>query len=171
MPPQDIYFSETQRFNQWWIALILIGINGIFLFGVYWQVVAGHTFGDNPMSDTGILISSGVLLLLTAGFYAMRMDTVVDRDGIAVRFIPFHQRYKRLAWSDLAKAEIRTYNAFGEFGGWGLRLGGRKAGNAYCVRGNQGLQLEFKNGKRLLIGTQKPALLHTAVHKAQEQNT
>lgn len=166
MPHQDIYFSETQRFNQWWIALILIGVNSIFLFGVYWQVVAGHTFGDNPMSDTGILISTGILLLLTAGFYAMRMDTVVDRDGIAVRFVPFHMQYKRLAWSDLAKAEVRTYNAFGEYGGWGLRLGGRNAGNAYCVRGNKGLQLTLANGKKLLIGTQQPEAVEAAVRKA-----
>lgn len=44
------------------------------------------------------------------------------------------------------------------FSPWWLWLGnpmGRKR-NGYNIKGNKGLQLKFKNGKVLLVGTQKP---------------
>ncbi|MDQ1088364.1 hypothetical protein [Siphonobacter sp. SORGH_AS_1065] len=43
-----------------------------------------------------------------------------------------------------------------EYGGWGLRLGLFGKGIAFNVSGNKGLQLEFIDHKKLLIGTNKP---------------
>jgi hypothetical protein len=42
-----------------------------------------------------------------------------------------------------------------EYGGWGIRKTFSGKGTAYNVKGKNGLQLVFKNGDRLLIGTQK----------------
>ena len=45
-----------------------------------------------------------------------------------------------------------------EYGGWGLRGGfflNKGKGTAYNVSGNIGIQLEFVNGKKILIGTHK----------------
>ena len=45
-----------------------------------------------------------------------------------------------------------------EYGGWGLKGGllwKKSKGIAINVSGNIGIQLELKNGKKLLIGTQK----------------
>ncbi|MEO0075774.1 MAG: hypothetical protein ABIK31_06695 [candidate division WOR-3 bacterium] len=42
-----------------------------------------------------------------------------------------------------------------EYGGWGLRLGLFGKGTAFSVSGNKGLQLEFTDNKKLLIGTNK----------------
>ena len=39
-----------------------------------------------------------------------------------------------------------------QYGGWGIR--GFKSNRAYNVSGKIGLQLEFKNGDKLLVGTQ-----------------
>jgi len=50
----------------------------------------------------------------------------------------------------LDKVYLRKYSPIGEYGGWGFRYG------AYNIKGSQGLQLKFKNGKMLLIGTQRP---------------
>jgi hypothetical protein len=41
-----------------------------------------------------------------------------------------------------------------EYGGWGIK--GTKHDRAFNISGKQGIQLEFKDGNRLLIGTQKP---------------
>lgn len=54
-----ILYSERQRFKQWWLWLILLGVNGLFLFGVFKQVIGGQPFGDKPMSDAGLLIATG----------------------------------------------------------------------------------------------------------------
>lgn len=151
-----VVFEERQRFMQWWLWILLLGINGIFLYGVFEQVIGGKQFGDNPMSNVGLLIVFGLTLLLTLFFAILRLDTIVDRDGIYVRFYPFHLRFKQYRWDTLTQSFIRKYSPIGEYGGWGVRIGSHKKGRAYNVSGNMGLQLEFTDHKKLLIGTLKP---------------
>ena len=134
-----ILFSEIQRFKQWWLWIILIGVNGLFLYGVISQVFGGQQFGNKPMNDTGLIITTCVTLLLTLLFVNFRLDTLIKKDGIYVRFFPFHLKYKYFAWDKLTKSYVRQYSAITEYGGWGLRFGLFGKGNAYNVSGNQGL--------------------------------
>ena len=152
----EILFSERQKFKQWWLWLILIGINGLFLFGVFTQVIGGHPFGDNAMSDTTLLIVTGLTLLLSVIFLSIRLDTLIKHDGIYVRFFPFHLKFKYYSWDSLTKSYVRQYSAISEYGGWGLRLGLFGKGTAYNISGDKGLDLEFKSNKKLLIGTNQP---------------
>lgn len=163
----SILFKEKQRFRQWWIFLILIGVDGLFLFGVFTQVMGGQPFGDKPMSDTGLLTITGFLLLLTLLFISFRLDTIIREDGIYVRFFPFHLKFKYFPWENLAKTYVRSYSPIAEYGGWGLRLGIFGKGRAYNVSGSKGLQLEFSDGKRLLIGTRKPDELKKALDRIE----
>ena len=48
--------KETQKFSQWWLWLILIGIGILPILGIYKQLIIGEKFGDKPMSDLGIII-------------------------------------------------------------------------------------------------------------------
>lgn len=48
---------------------------------------------------------------------------------------------------------VREYKPILEYGGYGIRYS--FSGKAYNVRGKMGLQLKFKDGGKLLIGTQK----------------
>ncbi|MCY0977835.1 hypothetical protein PGH12_15830 [Chryseobacterium wangxinyae] len=77
--------------------------------------------------------------------------------GIQVRFFPFHLQYRYFPWKKIKKVSIRSYSPITEYSGWGLRIGMFGRGKAYNISGNIGLQLVFKDGKRLLIGTQKSA--------------
>jgi hypothetical protein len=151
----EILFTERQRFKQWWLWLILLGVNGLFLFGVFKQVLGGQQFGSKPMSDTGLLIATGLTILLTLLFVNFRLETHIKKDGIYVRFFPFHISFKHYTWDTLTKSYVRQYSAITEYGGWGLRFGLFGKGTAYNVSGDKGLQLEFKTNKRLLIGTNK----------------
>ncbi len=60
-----------------------------------------------------------------------------------------------MKWEDISKAYIREYKPVAEYGGWGVRGFFSSSGRAYNVSGNVGLQVELKNGKKILIGTQK----------------
>ncbi len=151
----EILFEERQRFKQWWLWLILLGINGLFLFGVIKQVLGGQQFGSKPMSDTGLLIATGLTILLTLLFINFRLDTQIKKDGIYVRFFPFHKKWKHYTWDSLTKSYIRQYSAIKEYGGWGLRIGLLGKGTAYNVSGDKGLQLEFTTNKKILIGTNR----------------
>jgi hypothetical protein len=54
-----------------------------------------------------------------------------------------------------------------EFGGWGLRYG--FGGKAYKIKGNIGLQLNFKDSSNLLIGTQRPEELRVIFDKLRQK--
>jgi hypothetical protein len=161
----EILFSERQKFKQPWLWIILFGINGLFLFGVYRQVIHGQQFGDKPMSNATLLIVTGLTFLLTLLFINFRLDTIIKKDGIYVRFFPFHIKFKHYAWDTLTKSFVRQYFAITEYGGWGLRLGLFGKGAAFNVSGDKGLQLEFTNNKKLLIGTNKPDELTQTLSK------
>ncbi|MBL0144457.1 MAG: hypothetical protein IPP48_00465 [Chitinophagaceae bacterium] len=63
-------------------------------------------------------------------------------------------KYRGFKWTEISKCYIRTYKPIKEFAGWGFRAG--RSGLGYTVYGNQGVQLEFTDGRKILIGTNKP---------------
>jgi hypothetical protein len=161
----EIFFTEKQRFNHWWLWVILLALNALFLSGIYVQVIAGKQFGDRPMSNTGLLITGALMILLTRFFTMIRLETQIKRDGIYVRFFPFHLSFRRYTWDKISSAVVRQYSPLRDYGGWGIRMGFAGKGSAFNVSGNQGLQLEFIDKKKLLIGTSKPAQLTDALEK------
>lgn len=95
--------------------------------------------------------------------FNLYLETEIKADGVYVRFNPFHSSFRHYSWDKITKSFIREYRPIREYGGWGLRgLGKRRALN---VSGNIGLQLEFKNGDTLLIGTQKGEELAQVLNK------
>ena len=94
----EILFAESQRFKQWWLWIILIGINVLFIFGVFQQVIGGHQFGNKPMSNSGLIITTVLTLLFTLLFLNFRLETIIKREGIYVRFFPFHFKFKHFSW-------------------------------------------------------------------------
>lgn len=161
----EILFSETQKFKQWWVWMILIAVNVLMLYAVFAQVTSGQTFGDKPASNSQILTGAAISLLITILVLSFRLDTQIKQDGIYVRLFPLQFSYRFYPWNSLIKCYVRTYNPIAEYGGWGLRLGLFGKGTAYNISGNQGLQLEFTNGKKLLIGTQKPQELSEVIKR------
>lgn len=160
-----ILFSERQKFRQWWIWLLLLLVNGLMLFGFCQQVIGGLPFGTKPQSNGSLTF--GVLLSLVVTFFISQvsLDTQVRKDGVYVRFFPFRLSFKQYSWAQITRAYIREYNPLMEYGGWGIRYGLFGRGRALNVAGNKGLQLEFTDGTKLLIGTQEPAQLETVLRQ------
>ena len=63
----------------------------------------------------------------------------------------------------MSRHYVHTYDPIGEYGGWGIKYG--KMGKAYNVSGNRGVQLEFADRKSILIGSQKPEQLDSAIEQ------
>jgi hypothetical protein len=160
MKKQQIFFEESQRFNQWWLWLIILGSVG-FAFYANIQTIQSD---ESLVSWTKLSLIIPILLIPSL-FYFLRLKTRIEENGIYVRFIPFHLKEIFIAWNQLESCSVRTYSPLGEYGGWGIKYGLGGAGKVYNVRGNQGLQLVFKDGSRLLIGTQKPLELQEIVDK------
>ncbi len=149
-------FVERQHFKQIWLWALLIVINGLFIYGLVSQVFFGHRFGDKPISNLLHVFVTSAVLLLTLLFAFLRLDTAIQNDGVYYRFLPFQLRYKKISWERISQSFVRQYNPITEYGGWGLRIGLFGKGQVFNVSGNLGLQLIYDNGKKFLIGTQRP---------------
>ena len=167
-----ILFQEEQKFSQWWLWIILmisfLAVIIPFAAGIYTQEVLHKPFGNNP-TDTGtLIITFSISLIIISGiiflFAKSRLKTTIDNQGISVRFFPFINKWKRITPGEIEKWEVRNYNAILEYGGYGVKTS-LKRGKVYNVSGNVGLQLHFKNGKKLLIGTQKKQAISYAMAK------
>ena len=155
----SIVFKETQKFSQWWLWLILIGIGILPILGIYKQLIIGEKFGDKPMSDLGLIIFAVFVFSLIAMFWFVQLKTEIDQNEISIHFFPLVK--KRVNWKEIKNAEIVNY---GFVGGWGIRLW-TKYGTVYNMKGNKGLAIELLNGKNFLIGTQKPEELTAILEK------
>lgn len=142
-------FTEKQRFNQWWLWLLLavsLAVPAILLFKEATEKSGGFS---------GLIIILSVIIL----FVVLRMTTVVTKEKIQLTYFPFVNKTINLA--DIETMKVINY---GFVGGWGIRFW-TQYGTVYNVRGNKGLHIKFKNGKQLVIGTQKPQELEKVVEQ------
>ncbi|HOK66664.1 MAG TPA: hypothetical protein PK054_09305 [Anaerohalosphaeraceae bacterium] len=158
-------FEERQRFGillqvPLWAGIAVFG--GVILFLQFKGALSGAL--------SGLLWLCWALMAAVDGLLASGgMLTRVRKEGIEVVCLPLTLLRKRIAWEEIERLYARTYSPISEYGGWGIRYG--QAGTAYNIRGNQGIQLELKNGKRILIGTQQPQKFLEAVRSAAPGKT
>ena len=164
-----MFYREIQRFRQLLLWLFLAAVFALNAYAVVQQLVLGEPFGNNPASDTVLIIIAVVVGLgFPVFFLTLNLTTEVRTDGLYYRFFPFHLSFRRIAPEDLTKYELRTYSPLREYGGWGIRYGTK--GKAYNVGGNRGVQLELSDGKRMLIGSRRPEELVEAMALAFQKD-
>lgn len=132
----DPAYREVQRFRQWWIWTLLGSIALLVL-------VLG------PVSVVGLALVGTIAAVV----YSIRLTTEVRNDGIYIKMWPLHQTFRRISWSEIERYEVKTYNPIREFGGWGIRWAPGEM--AYNVSGNRGVWIQCKNGRTILIGSQR----------------
>lgn len=148
-----VLFEEKQRFRQWWIWLLFAFLNINSWIAIYFQIILKTPYGNNPMSNNGLIIVAIVMLLFSIFFFCMNLQTKITAESISVKFFPFHRNFKTYKFEEIKHCHVRKYSPISEYGGWGLR--GLSDNIAFNVSGNYGLQIELKNGKKILIGTRK----------------
>ena len=157
-----ILYREVQRFRQPLIWIFLISIALFSIYGMVQQLILGKPFGNNPAPDVVLII---IVIIVGLGFpvffYVMNLTIEVRTDGLYIRFFPLHVSFRKVEFTNIARYEVRTYRPIRDYGGWGIRWG--RKGKAYNVSGNRGLQFELSDGKRLLLGSQKPEELAKAL--------
>ncbi len=166
-------FSETQKFRQWWLWFLFAGIKGVMGFFIVTQVLFGEPFGSKAFDNASLLIGFFFMLLLSLLFFIMKLETRISDRGIDVRFFPIQLKFRHYRWEDLDQVYLREYSPLSEFGGWGIRYSFLGKGRALNVSGKTGLQLVFKDGGKLLIGTQKAFEIEQLLelYKIQKNNS
>lgn len=162
-----VFFRETQKFRSvilWAFFTIMI----VFLLSKSIQrIVFDIPFGNNPLSDMGLVI---FLIFFGIGFpalfYFSKLTTEVRSDGIYYKFSPMHIEWQKVSFQEVESLEVKKYSPFREYGGYGIRFSLK--GKAYNVSGSMGVHLKLSNGKKILIGTQEPENFKIAINKARE---
>ena len=143
-------FKEEQRFIQSWL-IILIVVSMITPTVIILKQ-------SESMSSLQIISFISIVILSSSLIFIFKLTTRIDEVGIHYKFFPFHFKMKIIKWTEINNAYVRTYDPIGEYGGWGLKGGyfwKKNKGTAINVSGDIGIQLELKNGKKILIGTKK----------------
>ncbi|TQD26154.1 DUF6141 family protein [Methanolobus vulcani] len=164
----SVIFREVQKFRQIWLLALLLVTTGLTWYGAIEQLVYGRPFGSNPASDEGMLaILIGMGIIFPIFMLSIRLVFVVRNSGLYLKFFPFHLSFKHFPFSDIISAEVVRYRPLRDYGGWGIRYG--RNGKAYNISGNKGLMLEFRNGKRLLLGSQEPDVLKMSIEQGRNR--
>jgi hypothetical protein len=141
---EGLVYEESQPFSQLWVWILMalelvIGVIALFQSGqALWTIGMGL----------------GAMTITMAVLGALNLYTRIDAEGVHFRMKPFHLREQTIAWEEIDQIHVRRYQPIMEYGGWGIRYG--RNGKAFNVRGDYGIQIVKKNGKRVLIGTQRP---------------
>lgn len=145
-------FTENQRFTQWWLWTLLLGLDALVLYLLVFTSAADEGRGALVF---GVLI----MLLLTLLFALFHLKTKISDECIEMNCFPFVR--KKVKWSDVESAEVIDY---GFVGGWGIRIL-TSYGTVYNVKGRMGLYIKLKSQKSFLIGTQKADELKSFLEK------
>jgi hypothetical protein len=169
---EKILFKEEQHFRQWWMQLIL----GFALLAIV--IPLANELSARSWDITSeyfsrlVLFGSLAVLFIVAVFIVLslsRLKTKITCNEIFITFPPLKRKSYRIKVQEIERFEIRKYRAKREYGGYGFRSR-RTSGQAYIISGNTGLQLYLKNGKKLLIGTQKRQAIESAMCKIMGEN-
>lgn len=177
-----IYFNEEQSLRNspvmWIIDAVFIVDILVSIWGLYQQTVLEKPFGNHPASNAHLELVFGLTFFVMVVIIVLGMRTsliaIIDGKGIRFRFTLL-MKEKFIPKEDISRYEVRKYKPVLEYGGWGYRkrnrnlFKGKKAGVAYNVKGNMGLQLYLKDGAKILIGTQKPAGVERAMKKLMDE--
>jgi hypothetical protein len=167
-----IIYREEQKFAAWvrWLVYISMAAAVLLSVVVLNKEVSGYSPSEMRDIIIAVLAGVGVPILIAVLFAFLKLETEVRADGLYIRFVPFHIRFKKFAADDLSECYARQYRPILEYGGWGIRYGLSGRGQAYNVSGNKGVQLVFKDDRKLLIGSQKAEKLEEAIRSIMKRS-
>lgn len=169
---EKILFREEQRCGRTRM-LKAVGITVVFglaLLG-YWFIRLGY---NGKILSRAFFIDSGFLVVIILFLIVLtlvvvlnsisHLRTIIKKDFISVSYYPFKRKWEKIGVSEIFSYKIRKYSPYREYAGYGVK-DHRKRGHAYIISGNTGLQLYLKDGRKVLIGTQKTQAIAYAMRK------
>jgi len=148
-------FRETQRFRQPWLWGLLLGVT---------LLVGGSLYVEGA-SGLGAVIGLAVVVAVLALFAVAELTVEVREDGVRIQFFPLHLSPWRIPLEDIECSEVVEYSPIRDYGGWGIRW--TAGGKAYNVSGSEGVRVDRRDDRQLLIGSQRADELEAAIERAR----
>ncbi len=145
-------FIEKQSFTKNLVFLITMPL--VVGLTIFFGIKTVTTPGMEASGD--IIIPIVLLLAVFATLSLGNLKTIVNGDGFQFKMFPFHFRQKTISWNEIENIEMIEYQPIRDYGGWGIRLKNFSFKHiAYNVSGTKGILISLKNGKKVMIGSQK----------------
>ena len=148
-------FEERQRMVRTPLGMVLLVLLVVATAAVWIQFGAALP----ARVDWALLLPIAAVSLTVA----TELRVTVVPGAVRIRFFPLATR--TIERSAIVGIEARTYRPIREYGGWGLRFG-RGGRRAYSISGDRGVELTLTDGRRVMIGSQRPAELAAALTRA-----
>lgn len=160
-------FEEKQTMPKLMWVLFVLPVLMMVLFFLFYTF---ESVGERDEFLMVMALGTAIEAIVAWLFYYIKLNTKIDQNGISFRLVPFILS-RQYNWQDIEKVWVRKYSPVGEYGGWGIRSRSFSGKNmAYNVWGNKGLQIHLKNGKKILIGTQKPEEMAAFLKRLKEKH-
>ncbi len=159
-------FTEIQKFDQWWFRLLILILTVIIVVSIT-TGLSEKEFDNSLDFWIVIIVSSTSLALILAIAFLLKLYTKINEEGIYYGFWPFHNNLNLAKWSEIKKCYVRKYSPIAEYGGWGYRRRLYGKNRAYNVKGNIGIQIVFKDGRNILVGTQMGDNAQSVINRYQ----
>ena len=168
----DLIFREVQAFGPTlrWLLIVLMALSVVIFAIGLWGTITDPQTSDTLAEVLLSIVAMAIPIAAVALIFVTKLETEVRTDALYVRLYPLHIRYRIFTPQDLTEHYPRTYKPIREYGGWGIRCSFTGKGRAYNISGNKGVQLVLTNGKKLLIGSQKPDDFAAAIDQMVKQN-
>jgi hypothetical protein len=154
--PAVVVFREEQYFD--WRVYTVIALGSVI-------TALGLVHGRAWSIELLVGLVLGLSLVMVMVFFLLQMTTEVIPTDVGVWFgwLPTYRRIVPIA--AIRKIEVVTFRPIADYGFWGIRRG-RDGERVLIARGNRGVRLELQDGSKLLIGSQRPEALATALERA-----
>jgi hypothetical protein len=128
----------------------------------------GNPFEISSIPTAGLILIAALVMVATMAVIVhnslVKLITKINKESISVTYYSFRKKQLKIELKEILSYRIRTYNPYREYWGYGVKENSLR-GKAYIIKGNKGLQLQLKSGKRILIGTQKKQAIEYAMRK------
>lgn len=128
-----------------------------------WQVVLGHPWGKNPMSNGNVIGWTIFLWLIYLRLITVRLVTEVRNQELIVGMRGFW-RSRRIPLDRIQSVETIDHDPAKDFGGYGMRS--TREGKAYIARGSGGVRLTLAHGEKVVIGSNRAEELAGALRRS-----
>lgn len=122
------------------------------------QLFFDQTFGQERSSSIILIVAFSFYLFILIFIRSITLTTKIDQKGIDVRYFPLLR--KKFTWDKIDNIKVLQY----KFVGYGIRFSSQY-GTCYNTKGNKGIALQLKSGKKYLIGTQDSEKVKSIIQK------
>ncbi len=155
-------FEETQYLPRRRTALVLAAPPCFMLGLVFWQVVLGHPWGREPMSNGRVIGWTIFLWLVYARLLTVSLVTEVRGGELALKLKGLW-RVRRIPLSSIRSVETIVVDPLRDYGGYGIRS--TRWGKAYVAGSTEAVRLTLAGDEEIVVGSRRAKELAAALHE------